>query len=89
MAENLYFRMDTEHFSFDIYKAWNGTNGGSMFRAGSYIKKNRGRRYCIDYQLFAEWDYQSAQDAFEHAKQYMSDYMECLIGELKGAQEGE
>ena len=87
MTENLYYRVDTEHFSFDIYRAWKGTNGGAMFRAGSYIKKGGGKRYSIDYELFAEWDYQSTQDAFEHAKKCLSDYMGRLIDELKEARE--
>lgn len=77
-----YLSIETEHFYFDVYKAWNGTGGGSMFRAGSYIKKKGGKKYYIDYELFAEWDYKDKQTAFEEAKAYIFGYMKHLSKEL-------
>lgn len=77
-----YLSIETEHFYFDVHKAWNGTGGGTMFRAGSYIKKNGDKKYYIDYELFAEWDYKDKQTAFEEAKSYIFEYMKHLINEL-------
>ena len=76
-----YFRLETEHFVFDCYKSWDA-HGQAMFRAGSYVKKFYGRKYYLDYALFAEWDYKDKQTAFENAKQWLFDYIEQLIGEL-------
>lgn len=79
-----YLSIETEHFYFDVYKAWNGTGGGAMFRAGSYIKKNNGnRKYYIDYALFAEWDYKDKQEAFDNAVDWVYEYIDELTNELK------
>ena len=77
-----YLSIETEHFYFDVYKSWNGTGGGAMFRAGSYIKKKGEKKYYIDYELFAEWDYKDKQTAFEEAKSYIFEYMKHLSKEL-------
>lgn len=73
--------VETEHFVFDLYKAWDA-KGQAMFRAGSYIKKFYGRKYFLYYELFAEWDYKDKQTAFETAKQWILDYIQGLIREL-------
>lgn len=75
------FYVETEHFVFDCYKSWDA-HGQAMFRAGSYIKKFYGRKYFLDYQLFAEWDYKDKETAFETAKEWLLDYIQGLIGEL-------
>ena len=80
-----YLSIETEHFYFDIYKAWNGTGGGAMFRAGSYVKKKGGKKYYLDYELFAEWDYKDKQTAFEEAKTYIFEYIKHLGNELQFA----
>ena len=77
-----YFSAETEHFYFDVYKAWDGSGGGAMFRAGVYIKKNNRRKYYIDCGLFAEWDYKDKQTAFEAAKEWIYKYLESLKSEL-------
>lgn len=53
-----------------------------MFRAGSYIKKNGNKKYCIDHALFAEWDYKDEKEAFEEAKKWLMDYINSLSDEL-------
>lgn len=79
--DEYYFYIETEHFVFDCYKSWDA-HGQAMFRAGSYIKKFYGRKYSLDYSLFAEWDYKDKEDAFKTAKQWLLDYIQELIGEL-------
>lgn len=79
---DFYFSVETEHFYFDVYKSWNSASGGAMFRAGSYIKKGGGKKYYIDCELFAEWDYQDKQSAFKAAKQWIFDYLERLKSEI-------
>lgn len=78
-----YISIETEHFYFDVYKAWNGTGGGAMFRAGSYVKKKSDRKYYLDYELFAEWDYKDKQTAFEEAKKHIFENMKRLCTELQ------
>ena len=84
-----YFSVETEHFFFDVYAAWRGSDRKqSMFRAGSYVKIND-RRYVLNYALFAEWDYRDKQTAFEAAKQWVLDQILELSKELEiPAQEG-
>lgn len=77
-----YLSIETEHFYFDVYKSWNGTGGGAMFRAGSYVKKKGDRKYFLDFELFAEWDYKDKQTAFEEAKSHIFEYMKHLSNEL-------
>ncbi len=86
MVKELFWEYETEHFYFNIYKAWTA-HGQAMFRAGTYIKKGNNRKYFIDYSLFAEWDYKNAEDAFEHAKEWLMQHIELLIGELKELKE--
>lgn len=77
-----YFEIETPHFYFDVYKAWNA-KGQAMFRAGSYIKKGGGKKYCIDHALFAEWDYKDRKAAFEAGKQWVIEHVTTLSDELK------
>lgn len=84
-----YFSIETEHFYFDVYKAWHGTGGGVMFRAGSYVKKNGGKRYYLDCGLFAEWDYKDKQTAFEEAKLWVKECIENIGGELRNVEWGD
>lgn len=78
---NSFWKFETEHFYFDVYRAWKA-KGQSMFRAGVYIKKCGNKKYSIDFALFAEWDYMNAEDAFEHAKNWIMEYIKRLTDEL-------
>lgn len=86
MGKTLFWKYETEYFYFDVYKAWTA-HGQAMFRAGTYIKKSDNRKYVIDFNLFAEWDYRNADDAFEHAKDWLIEHIDLLIEELKELEE--
>lgn len=86
MAKTLFWKYETEHFYFDVYKAWTA-HGQAMFRAGTYIKKGGNKKYAIEWALFAEWDYKNTDDAFEHAKVWLMEHIDLLIGELKEVKE--
>lgn len=77
----LYFREDLQWFSLEICKAWNGKSGGVMLRASVNAWINE-RRYQLKYALFAEWDYQNAQQAFEQAKIWLGEQTESMEAEL-------
>lgn len=79
-----YFSINTEHFYFDVYKAWNSCTNRKqeMFRASVNVKKGD-RKYLIEYSLFAEWDYQDKQTAFAEAKKWVLEYAQRLCEELK------
>ena len=79
-----YFSINTEHFYFDVYKAWNSCTNRKqeMFRASVNVKKGD-RKYLIEYSLFAEWDYQDKQTAFAESKKWVLEYAQRLCKELK------
>lgn len=79
---DFYYSVETEHFYFDVYKAWNGAGGGAMFRAGSYVKRCNGRKFSLDCDLFAEWDYKDKEEAFNAAKLWLNEYIKRLSKEL-------
>ncbi len=86
MAKTVFWKYETEHFYFDVYKAWTA-HGQAMFRAGTYIKKSGNKKYAVDWNLFAEWDYKDAEDAFEHAKDWLLQQIVLLTEELKELKE--
>lgn len=83
MSKSYFWKFETEHFYFDVYRAWTA-HGQAMYRAGVYIKKSSDRKYLIDFSLFAEWDYRNEQEAFAQAKSWLIEYTALLTKELEG-----
>lgn len=50
-------------------------------------KKSGNKKYAVDWNLFAEWDYKDVEDAFEHAKDWLLQQIVLLTEELKEMKE--
>lgn len=76
-----YYEIQTERFSFRVYKHGGGNGRPITFRAECNVVIGE-RKYLITWRHFHEWDYRDKDDAFNYAKIWIQETVKSLSAEL-------